>query len=190
MAKRRRFKCGKCDRLFLMAAHLARHMNTIHARKAMSKTAKKKPARRVVRRKVPRRAVRTAARRPAIGGASITSQLRRFQRQLADKREALNSQIDAIEKALAAMGDGAAKAKPGPGRRRRTGGGPPAGSLKDYIGRVLRGRRTPMAVKDIMAGVRKAGYKTKNKTLANSIGKALVEMPGVVKVGRGQYRSK
>ena len=38
MAKRRRFKCAKCDRKFSMAAHLARHMSTIHASKKIKAT--------------------------------------------------------------------------------------------------------------------------------------------------------
>ena len=45
-----------------------------------------------------------------------------------------------------------------------------------------------MAVKDITAAVLKAGYPSKSKTLAHSVGVALREMPGVVKVGRGQFR--
>lgn len=28
---KKKFKCSKCDRSFSMPAHLARHMNTIHA---------------------------------------------------------------------------------------------------------------------------------------------------------------
>ena len=35
------FKCSKCDRTFSMAAHLARHKNTIHAAKTRKKSAKK-----------------------------------------------------------------------------------------------------------------------------------------------------
>jgi len=46
-----------------------------------------------------------------------------------------------------------------------------------------------MAVKDITKGVVRSGYKTKNKTLAKSVGIALTEMPTVEKVGRGQFRS-
>ena len=45
-----------------------------------------------------------------------------------------------------------------------------------------------MGVKDVTAAIRKAGYKSKNKTLDNSVGVALADMPNVLKVGRGQYR--
>lgn len=43
MAKRS-FKCSKCDRSFMMAAHLARHMNTIHASPQEKAAAKRKAA--------------------------------------------------------------------------------------------------------------------------------------------------
>lgn len=49
MAKKRKsqpgkFKCGKCDRAFGMAAHLARHMNTIHATPGQKAGAKQRRA--------------------------------------------------------------------------------------------------------------------------------------------------
>ena len=37
-----KFKCSKCDRSFSMAAHLGRHISTIHAAKTSKKTGKKK----------------------------------------------------------------------------------------------------------------------------------------------------
>lgn len=42
-----KYKCPKCDRTFSMAAHLARHMNSVHASKAKKKAAKKKAAKRI-----------------------------------------------------------------------------------------------------------------------------------------------
>jgi hypothetical protein len=76
------------------------------------------------------------------------------------------------------------------GRRPRAGRrGARQGSLKDFIGRVLSGHGV-MSVKEITAGVRKAGYKTRNKTLSKSVGIALAQMPGVEKVDRGQFRLK
>lgn len=44
MAKRK-FRCSKCDRTFLMAAHLARHMNTAHASPKKKAAAKRKAKR-------------------------------------------------------------------------------------------------------------------------------------------------
>ncbi len=49
---RKTFKCSKCKRKFSMAAHLARHMNTIHGsrkRKAAAKRKMKRRGRRVGR---------------------------------------------------------------------------------------------------------------------------------------------
>ncbi len=190
MAKTGRFKCSKCDRSFKMAAHLGRHMSTIHAAKARTKSARKKAAKRGIQRRVRRRkAARTSPRRPAMGAAaSVLSQLRRYRSQLADRQAALSSQIDAIDEALAALGGRYGASQVGTTRGRQPVAGPRAGSLKDFVGRVLRARRGPMSVKDVTAGVLKAGLKTKNKTLAKSVGVALADMPGVVKVGRGQYR--
>ena len=62
------FKCSKCDRSFSMAAHLARHMSTIHAspkKKAAAKRSRKAKkvwrARKIKRKTAgrPKRAART-----------------------------------------------------------------------------------------------------------------------------------
>ncbi len=180
MAKTGKFKCLKCKRRFKMAAHLGRHMSTIHA-------AKGKPA----RKKAAKRAVKRTGRRPAVGvAASLVAQLRGCQREFVDSREALSARIAALDDALAALGGGVPKRKPGPARGRRPAKGPRPGSLKDFIGRVLRARRGPTSVKSVTAGVLKAGFKTKNKRLAKNVGGALADMPNVAKVGRGQYRLK
>lgn len=68
-AAKGKFKCPRCDRTFSMAAHLARHKNTIHASKTARKAGKKKgrPKKKVRRRRVVKRAGRAVkrARRPA-----------------------------------------------------------------------------------------------------------------------------
>ncbi len=66
MAKtaKRKLKCPKCDRTFSIAAHLARHVNSIHASKAKKKVAKKKASKRKVRRV---RKAKRAGRPPGIG---------------------------------------------------------------------------------------------------------------------------
>ena len=65
-----------------------------------------------------------------------------------------------------------------------------AGSLKDQIAKILSVGKGAMAVRDITARVLKSGYKTRNKTLAKSVGIALTQMPDVVKIGRGVFRRK
>lgn len=117
---------------------------------------------------------------------------------LIGQRENLDRQIAAIDQALLAFGghapavfNSAAAPTARAGGQRRGGarkGGVRPGTLKDYIHRVLAGGGV-MAVKDIAAGVVKAGFKSKNKTLAKSVGIALAKMPGVKRVGRGKFRA-
>jgi hypothetical protein len=128
--------------------------------------------------------------------APALNALRGYRTRLAGQVDAIHAQLNAIDGLLAGMGSArVAAARPSaakgaarrPGRGRR---GPRAGSLKEYILKVLSGRGT-VAVKDIAAGVVRAGYKSSNKTLAKSVGIALAELKGhVVKVGRGRYRAR
>jgi len=181
MAKTGKFKCSACDRTFSMAAHLGRHKSTMHA-------AKKPPARRVVR--VKRRRFRRATAQPGhvlpAGAAAATAQLRAYRDQLAAQRAELDAQLVAIDDALAMLDGTVGVATQRVARRRR--GGTRAGSLKDFIVRVLRGRVRPLSVMDITAAVRKAGYATMNRTLDKSVGNALAAIPQAVRVARGQYR--
>ncbi len=185
MAKHRRFKCSKCDRRFSMAAHLARHMNTLHASKT-AKAARRKKGRTVPKKKrasVARPAGRTAA--SGLGGALAS--MKAYRDHLSARRLEINNRMQAIDDALAAMGSGAAK--PVVARRRR-GSRPRGGSLKDYIARVLRGLVRGKSVGDIATAVKKAGYKSRDKRLNHSVGKALADMKNVTRVGRGVYRLK
>jgi uncharacterized C2H2 Zn-finger protein len=187
MAESSKFKCPKCERTFSMAPHLGRHLSTIHGAKKGKKTLKKKVARRAFRRKRGQIA-RTAQRQSATMGAGIAGaigELSAYRDQLAAQRTEVDAQIAAVESALAALGASAG------GAQVRASGRRPSfrqGSLKDHIARVLGARRGPMSVKDITAAVRRAGYRSKNKTLDKSVGNSLGKMRQVVKVARGQYR--
>ncbi len=124
--------------------------------------------------------------RNAGGATAALTSLRHFHAELAAQKRRVDAQIEAVENAIRAM-TGVA---PAVGRGPALGGGgrgPRAGSLKEYITRCLAGKG-PMAVKDITAAVRGAGYPTKNKTLAKSVGNALADMRNIVKVGRGQFK--
>jgi hypothetical protein len=132
------------------------------------------------------------------GMTTALGSLQDYRAELAAQRAALGIQIQTIDSALAVMGApvAARRAKPprrGPGRPpgRATAAGKVfrPGSLKACLANVLRGGGI-LAVKDITAGVLKSGYKSKNKTLAKSVGVALTEMKGVAKVGRGRFRLK
>lgn len=187
-AKARKFKCSKCDRTFSMAAHLARHQSTTHGSKARRKATKKTVVKGIGKRLV-RRARRSVKRVPRSQPAPLLLQMQAYRNDLLAQRAQVISQIDAIDRALAAMG-GSVRAPAGrPGRGRR-GGTTRPGSLKSYIERVMRARGATMAVKDVTTGVLKAGFKTKNKTLAKSVGIALGQMPNVRKVARGRFRLK
>ncbi len=119
------------------------------------------------------------------GALAAIAGLNAYRNQLAIQRNDVDQRIVAIDGALAAMGGGGARpAGPGPGRGRH---GPRKGSLKEYISKVVSARGGVMAVRDITAGVLKIGYKTRNKTLAKSVGIARTEMSNIRKVGRGQF---
>jgi hypothetical protein len=141
------------------------------------------------RRKKVKRAKRRPRRAPAAAGASglqtAINGLNQYRQRLLDERTAIDERLSAIDSALQAMGT----APPAPRGRRAGGPGrrPRAGSLKDYIRRVMAGGGV-MSVKDITEGVLRAGYKTRNKTLAKSVGIALTQMGDVRKVRRGQFR--
>ncbi len=127
------------------------------------------------------------------GASPALATLQTYRQELIAQQTQLATQIQAVDQALAAMG-GAAGVRfsttvGGARRGRPAGGGPRPGSLKSYITEVL-GRGQEMAVKDITSAVMQAGYATRNKTLAKSVGIALTEMSNVQKMGRGRFRLK
>ena len=106
---RMRFKCTKCDRSFSMVAHLARHVNAIH-KKGRKTAAKKRPkVRRGRGSKQANRARRrarlgVAARQPiSEGPALLLAQLQAHHAKLLTQRRSLDSQIEAITRAITAM---------------------------------------------------------------------------------------
>ncbi len=139
--------------------------------------------------------------RGAVGG-DVLGSLHAAREELLAQRASLDQQLSALDQALNLMGGGARRGRPGrpaahsPAQAAPTGAarggrrGPRANSLKVFITRVLSGSQSPMAVKEITAGVRRAGYETRNKTLAKSVGIALTQMPDVQKVGRGVFKLK
>lgn len=115
------------------------------------------------------------------------------------QRRTIDGQIAALERAMIALNGAAPRGRaPGTGPARRmakaaAGPAPSAhrrGSLKEFIGKALAAGGRVMSVKEITAAVVRGGYKSKNKTLAKSVGIALTEMSEVRKVGRGRFRLK
>jgi hypothetical protein len=124
--------------------------------------------------------------------SSAVAELRNALARLNTHRSEIDSRIAALNGALRSLGGSlgpgisaaraASAGRDGRGRARR-------GSLKHYILRVLQGGGV-MAVKDVTVGVRKSGFRTRNKTLAKSVGTTMASMPEVAKVGRGRFRLK
>lgn len=191
-----KLRCSRCDRTFSMAAHLARHMNTMHKRGRGMKTAARLGAPSGGKRRVGRpRLVRSVAGAVSSPGAvQLLKQMEAFHTELSAQRSQIDAQISSIESALNAMGS-APTVRSAPvrvastGRRRISGGagGARAGSLKDRIVKVLRQRSKPMTPRDIAGAVKGAGYKTKAKDLTKAVSNALPEMKIVKRVGRGLY---
>lgn len=182
MAKKGKFKCSACGRSFGMAAHLGRHITTMHASKAKRSV----PAAKA-------KGVKRPSTTPKLGGAdglaAVVRNIQRHRSELAAQRVALDSQMAAIDHVLTVLG-ATAPARRSPSGKGRRGASYRSGSLKLHIQEVLQAHGGPMAVKDITAAVRKAGYKTKNKTLDKSVGNALADMRNVVRVSRGVFRLK
>lgn len=194
------FKCTKCSRSFSMPAHLARHMNTIHARKAAKKVlkakAKRKPGRPKLRKAAARartvgrpRTVSAAPARAGEGAVGLVRGMQAYHGELMARREQIETEIGAITSALDAMGGGLKAVTVRPKRGRPRGTGPRTGSLKDFIGKVLRQTGRPLSPKDIANTVRKVGYRSKAKDLTKAVSNMLPQMKGVKKVGFGMYRS-
>ena len=128
MAKKS-LKCPKCERTFSMPAHLARHVNSIHSKKAKKKVAKKKRSKGKAKRKVGRpkgakkkvrRAKRKAVRRGGIVGgamARLLATMRAYQNELASRRNAVDAEIAGIDGAMDAVQGGGGKRRSKRGRR-------------------------------------------------------------------------
>lgn len=180
------FKCPKCDRTFSMAAHLARHANTIHGggRKA-GRAGRMKP--RLGR---PPRAA-AAAGAGGDGAIRVLKEMETYRDTLLMQRCSIDCQIAGIENAMNAMG-AMPIARPVGKRKRRgrpAGSGSRSGSLKDMIVRVLRQRSKPLTPHDIAEGVVSAGYKTASKNLTKAVSNALPTLKMVKKVDRGLYQA-
>lgn len=152
----------------------------------MAKAARRK-RRRV--KKFRKRARTTAAKR---GPGGVVLNLSAYRNRLVAERDDIDKKIAALETAMSVMGTAAPGRRPAARRtgRRVAGAVGRRGSLKTYVAKVLPSGGGTMAVKDVTSRVLRAGYKTRNKTLAKSVGIALKQMPNVRKVGRGRFRLK
>ncbi len=177
------FKCTKCDRAFSMAAHLARHNNTIHGAGGVRKKAKGG--------KVGRGSGRSAQLSVSIGSGDasrVLKEMASYRESLLMQRSHLDSQIAGIENAMGVMG-GMSVMRAGTGRRGRPPGGGRSGSLKDMIVKTLRQRAKALSPQEIADAVIKAGYNTTSANLTKAVSNALPTIDSVKKVGRGLYQA-
>jgi hypothetical protein len=179
MTKQGKFRCSKCGRVFAMAAHLGRHTATIHSPKGQL------PIGRAVGKSV---GFPFAGARGNDGRVRLLRQLQASRTDIAAEAAAATARLAAIDEVLALFG-GSARASVAPRKQRIRGAARP-GTLREYIGQVLGTRRGPVPVREITAGVLRAGFKSRDKELTKSVGKCLLRMPGVVKVARGTFQLK
>ncbi len=125
--------------------------------------------------------------------------------KLSVQRKRLAARLAAIDRQIAALEGGDAprrgrKPGPKPGKKTlrkavkkttrkhtRRGAGK---SLNDFIKKVLGGAEAGMRPKDIMAAVRKVGYKTKSKDFYGLVAAALRDKTKFKRVSRGLYKNK
>lgn len=207
MANRKKFKCPKCDRRFSMAAHVGRHLNTIHASKTGQKSGgKRRSGTRGEAGVAPASSRRTHGQEaratwgrgssPAsasrVPGAGLVTDLRAYYDNLAVHRSTLDARIAAVDKALRSLQPvGAAPAPQAapPKRGRPAGRRSKADSLSDFIVRALGRRSKPMSPREIAAGLKQVGYESKTKDLAHAVTKMLPKIKAVRKVGFGLYQA-
>lgn len=122
--------------------------------------------------------------------SNVLRELSQYRAQLMAQRAGLDEKLASIDRILGGGAPRTPAAAPAAAKRGRGGRrgrrGPRAGSLKEYILNVLDQAGKPMRVTDIASAVVDAGYKSKNKTLAKSVGIALAQLK-VKKYGRGLY---
>jgi len=143
------------------------------------------------------------------------SDVRNWRDELAAQQSQIQQQVDALDRLLAACGSGSAGSARGgmragrpAGRKGRRGAvaqaprmAPSArtrsadedarrGSLRWHIARVVRAAGRPLRVAEVTSAVLRGGYRSRNQTLAKSVGITLAGMPSVEKVGHGTYRAK
>lgn len=198
-----KFRCKQCKRSFIMAAHLARHNNTIHGsnkKKTSNAGASKKTAKKSI---VHSKVVRTmAASRTTTGpmqtfstgvtgSEGIIHVMQAHHNELLVQRTLLDAQIDAFALAMETIGATALTivSRPtGKKRGRPVGSVGKEGSLKNYIDRVFRETSQPLSLKDIGTQVKKAGFKTKVKDVTKAISNTLPTLKKVKRVGYGMYQ--
>lgn len=201
MAKTK-LRCKRCKRNFSMPAHYARHMSAIHGKKVGKKTARGKATKvktrvgrpKGVSTKIAMRSKKGAMRASLLfrdGSVRVIGEMQAYHSELLAQRTSLDARIDAFARAMETVGATTPRRmvhrKPAK-RRTATARGARPGSLKDYIGRVLRQSSKPMRPNEIGVRVKKAGFNTKAKNITKAISNTIPAMTNVKRVGFGLYQ--
>jgi len=172
---RKSLKCAACGRRFSMPAHLARHVNSVHARRSTSLGPGRGPGR---------------PRSPSAGSAAdLVNQMQDYRAGLLARRESIDSEIAAIGNALQAMGTPAPAGRPS--RRKRSTERPrraPGPPLRFHILKALRKQGTPMTPQEIADAVLRAGYRSTAKNMTTSVRAVVSVMAEVKRVDFGRYQ--
>jgi len=110
---------------------------------------------------------------------------------LESRRSKLADELNAIDRQIAALVGATRRARASrlvpAGRPRRRATGKP---LVEYVESVLKGSKDGMRVKDIVAAVVDAGYKSHSKDFYNIVAATVREESRFTRVGRGVYKLK
>ena len=199
------FKCSKCDRAFSSSVNLSRHTTIVHSSRLgrTRSAARAKAGRALVGRPRGVRGRRGPGRPRKSGPTGIqpfgdvstrlVSDMRTYHSDLLVQRSSLEARIDALTRAMDALGTAApvTSGRRTAGKKKRgrpPGSGIRAGSLKDHVVRVLRQTTKPMSPREISHKVVRAGFKSQAKDVTKAVSNKLAELQNVKKVGFGLYR--
>lgn len=184
-----KYKCPQCDRTFSMAAHLARHQSTIHAKgggKAAGGSSGRRPGR-------PPGSGRASYTGSNNGATQVLGAMQDYYDQLHRRRQEIESELAAVASAMETIGGStpaAAPAKRGPGRPPSRGpiaGTGRSGSLKEYVVTVLKQSSEPLSPREIAGAVQNSGYPTRAKDLTKAVSNLLPNVERIKRVGFGKY---
>ena len=116
--------------------------------------------------------------------AKLRSRRAKVARKLAVLDRDIGALVGTGRAAATTKGNGRRKAARPKARRKRASGKP----LAAYIQRVLARAPAGVRVKDIMAAVKKAGYKTVSKDFYGIVAKTLLDHDQFLRVKRGIYK--
>lgn len=124
-------------------------------------------------------------------------------RALLKARDLARAELEALERAIAVLMPGSAPEAPVDGRgliarvavARKTAAPPArpargAATLKQVVFQVMRAAHTPMGIRDLEQAIRKSGYQSTSKDMADRIRKVVYYDDAIERLGPGKFRLK